>query len=186
MRNPRNRRTAGPAAAAGTGRPGADAGRDVCPRAGWSRAVRTSKRRLCSSPPRDPGPYLRRAALALRRRPVRARLQRENLQPRVAAGTQRPGPPIPLVLRHGSRDGGVPAVGRRVRSPVPRDVRVRTVRLRAGSPAARSRPLRHQVAVPDRVDGDLVFASSIAALLQHPRLSKSPNIPAISHYLTTF
>lgn len=36
------------------------------------------------------------------------------------------------------------------------------------------------------VDGTLAFASSIPALLRHPRIEKRPNLAAISHYLTTF
>jgi len=36
------------------------------------------------------------------------------------------------------------------------------------------------------IDGRLVFASSLPALLKHPRISKAPKLPAISHYLTTF
>jgi asparagine synthase (glutamine-hydrolysing) len=36
------------------------------------------------------------------------------------------------------------------------------------------------------VDGRLIFASSIAALLCHPQIRKAPHLPAISHYLTTF
>ncbi len=36
------------------------------------------------------------------------------------------------------------------------------------------------------IDGCLVFASSIAAILKHPRFTKRPHLPAISHYLTTF
>jgi asparagine synthase (glutamine-hydrolysing) len=32
----------------------------------------------------------------------------------------------------------------------------------------------------------LVFASSIAALLRHPAVAPSPNLPVISHYLSTF
>ncbi len=34
--------------------------------------------------------------------------------------------------------------------------------------------------------GELVFASSIAAILQHPRISRLPNLKTVSHYLTTF
>lgn len=37
-----------------------------------------------------------------------------------------------------------------------------------------------------QVDGSLVFASSIGALLTHPAIVKRPHFPAISHYLTTF
>ncbi len=36
------------------------------------------------------------------------------------------------------------------------------------------------------LNGCLVFASSIAALLRHPQIVKAPNLPVISHYLTTF
>lgn len=36
------------------------------------------------------------------------------------------------------------------------------------------------------VNGNLIFASSIAALLRHPHLSRSPNLQTLSHYLTTF
>eukprot|EP00913_Durusdinium_trenchii_P023326 g21904.t1 len=36
------------------------------------------------------------------------------------------------------------------------------------------------------LDGTLVFASAISALVAHPRFSRRPNWPAISHYLTTF
>ena len=36
------------------------------------------------------------------------------------------------------------------------------------------------------VDGCLVFASSIPAILAHPTFHKRPHWPAISHYLTTF
>lgn len=36
------------------------------------------------------------------------------------------------------------------------------------------------------VDGRLIFASSIAAILGHPQISKAPHLPVISHYLTTF
>ncbi len=36
------------------------------------------------------------------------------------------------------------------------------------------------------VGNTLVFASSVAAILRHPHISKSPNWPAVSHYLTTF
>lgn len=34
--------------------------------------------------------------------------------------------------------------------------------------------------------GELVFASTIAALLAHPEVTKKPCFPAVSHYLTTF
>lgn len=34
--------------------------------------------------------------------------------------------------------------------------------------------------------GEFLFASSIAALLRHPAVSAEPNLPAISHYLSTF
>lgn len=36
------------------------------------------------------------------------------------------------------------------------------------------------------VDGDFVFASSIAAIKRHPRFSARPNFSAISHYFQTF
>jgi len=36
------------------------------------------------------------------------------------------------------------------------------------------------------VGGQLMFASSPAALLKHPNVQRNPNWPAISHYLTTF
>src|SRR5690606_35987346 len=36
------------------------------------------------------------------------------------------------------------------------------------------------------INETLLFASSIAALLRHPRFTKSPNLAAVSHYLTTF
>ena len=36
------------------------------------------------------------------------------------------------------------------------------------------------------IDGRLVFSSSLPALLKYPRISKAPNLPAISHCLTTF
>jgi len=36
------------------------------------------------------------------------------------------------------------------------------------------------------IDGSLVFASSIPTILAHPRCSKRPHLPAVSHYLTTF
>ena len=36
------------------------------------------------------------------------------------------------------------------------------------------------------VDQSLVFASSLPALLAHPRITRAPHFPAISHYLTTF
>ena len=34
--------------------------------------------------------------------------------------------------------------------------------------------------------GELVFASTVAAMLQHPHIARQPNWPVISHYLTTF
>ena len=34
--------------------------------------------------------------------------------------------------------------------------------------------------------GEVVFASTVAALLQHPHIVRQPNWPVISHYLTTF
>lgn len=34
--------------------------------------------------------------------------------------------------------------------------------------------------------GELVFASTVAALLKHPHISRTPNWSVISHYLTTF
>jgi asparagine synthase (glutamine-hydrolysing) len=36
------------------------------------------------------------------------------------------------------------------------------------------------------IDGRLVFASSLPALLAHPKAVKAPCLPTISHYLTTF
>jgi hypothetical protein len=36
------------------------------------------------------------------------------------------------------------------------------------------------------INGVLVFASSVAALVAHPQFVKRPNFQAISHYLTTF
>lgn len=36
------------------------------------------------------------------------------------------------------------------------------------------------------VAGDLVFASTVAALLRHPLIAREPNWSVISHYLTTF
>ena len=36
------------------------------------------------------------------------------------------------------------------------------------------------------VNGVLIFASSIAAILRHPHVSRNPNFQTISHYLTTF
>ena len=36
------------------------------------------------------------------------------------------------------------------------------------------------------VDGRLIFASSIAALIRHPGFVKEPNFSVLSHYLTTF
>lgn len=36
------------------------------------------------------------------------------------------------------------------------------------------------------IAGELVFASTIAAILRHPRMSRQPNWRAVSHYLTTF
>ncbi len=35
------------------------------------------------------------------------------------------------------------------------------------------------------VENQTVFASSIAAILQHPRFTATPHLPAVSHYLTT-
>ena len=35
-------------------------------------------------------------------------------------------------------------------------------------------------------DGTLIFASSVAAILRHPRFTAEPHWPAVSHYLTTF
>ncbi|MCA9040602.1 MAG: asparagine synthase (glutamine-hydrolyzing) [Planctomycetaceae bacterium] len=37
-----------------------------------------------------------------------------------------------------------------------------------------------------QVEGTLLFASSIAAILAHPRFSREPNPVALSHFLTTF
>ncbi|MFN0196388.1 MAG: asparagine synthase (glutamine-hydrolyzing) [Planctomycetaceae bacterium] len=37
-----------------------------------------------------------------------------------------------------------------------------------------------------RIDDQFLFASSIRALISHPRFVKRPHLPAISHYLTTF
>ncbi|MAT14848.1 MAG: asparagine synthase (glutamine-hydrolyzing) [Planctomyces sp.] len=37
-----------------------------------------------------------------------------------------------------------------------------------------------------QIDGELIFASSVAAIVAHPRFSKEPNPVALSHYLTTF
>ena len=89
--------------------------------------------------------------LAQRRRHDPDRLQRRDLQPRRPAPRARGRrPSLSHALRHRGDRPRLRAVGRRLRAPLPRHVRVRDLGRPAPAAAARARSAGHQAALLDR------------------------------------
>ena len=134
-------------------RPGGAGRRRLDPRPPRARRCSVSRRArpgIRVPPPVDRGRGRRRAAAQQRGRDDLDRLQRRDLQPRIAARPARgEGPPLPDPQRHREHRARVRGVGRRVRRAAARDVRLRALGPPPAPAAPRPRPRRDQAPLPD-------------------------------------
>ena len=146
----------------------------------------------CARGARASPPEHRRSAagqqpLVERRRHDLGDLQRRDLQPRrrCARSSRRTATSTARSSRHRDHRPRLRAVGRRLRRPLPRHVRVRDLGRAEAAPAAGARSPRHQAAVLDARRHTLLFGSEIKAILASGLVEPQANEAALPEVLST-